>query len=174
MAISTSEWAALPRGSKAEEVRKLAGGADTWKQFKALQELLQPFIDAIHQLEADKPMLAECHVVLMQLEQYVHSWAQKHKTASGSERSEVTGRAVETFERRLDTSPGGAMAPVYNPAYTAAYALDPFHAEVDVVDEEVVNPPQIGEKYLEMAREHIKRVGGNIAATQFDRLFTRG
>jgi hypothetical protein len=34
----------------------------------------------------------------------------------------------ETFQRRYDTSPGSVRAPIYNPAYTAAYLTDPYYA----------------------------------------------
>jgi hypothetical protein len=39
--------------------------ADYWKHAEALVELLHPFSDAIHQLEGDKPHMAECHVTLL-------------------------------------------------------------------------------------------------------------
>jgi hypothetical protein len=94
---------------------------------------LRPFSDANHQFEGDKPHLADCHVTLLALHKHVEDWSSKYRTSElgDSDGCPVTDRTITTMDCRLDAQPGGAVAPVYTPAYSAAFVLDPYCAEVD-------------------------------------------
>jgi hypothetical protein len=72
VAAAAETWAQMPACSKAGEVRELLMSADFWKHADVLVKLLQPFADAIHQLEGDKPHLADCHLALITLRQLQH------------------------------------------------------------------------------------------------------
>jgi hypothetical protein len=50
------------------------GLAHFWEDIVRLIELLQPFSDAINQLECDRPMLSQCHVVLVNLDKHVKAF----------------------------------------------------------------------------------------------------
>jgi hypothetical protein len=79
------------------------------------------------------------------------------------------------MDRRLDAQVRGALAPVYNAAYSAAYALDPFYADVeDESDSPFCSAPTMSTAHLEEARALVLRVGGATASVQFARLFTQG
>jgi hypothetical protein len=132
VAAAAETWAQLPACSKAGEVRELLMSADYWKHADVLVKLLQPFADAIHQLEGDKPHLADCHLALITLRKHVVVWSDKFRTSdlAAEEPCPFTGRAVATIDRRLEAQAGGAQAPVYNAAYSAAHALDPYYADV--------------------------------------------
>jgi hypothetical protein len=100
------------------------GLAHFWEDLARLFELLQPFSDAIHQLECDRPMLSQCHVVLVNLDKHVKAFSAKHKAVRyGS----IVGRLTETFTRLYNTTPGSVRAPIHNPAYTAAFMTDPYY-----------------------------------------------
>jgi hypothetical protein len=49
-----------------------------WQNVERLVELLPPVLDAIHQLEGNKPRLVECHQALVVLRKIVDDWAKKH------------------------------------------------------------------------------------------------
>jgi hypothetical protein len=123
MAINSPEWEKLSDANKKNDVKKILNDRAFWSNTSMLQELLQPFSDAIHQIESDKPHLAECHIVLTALRKHVEAWAKKHADGTPSSR---TARALPTFEERLRAKPGGVRAPIHNAAYPAAYALDPL------------------------------------------------
>jgi hypothetical protein len=67
LAVCTPEWGQLGMGNYSDTFRTAALDDDTWDCMKRLLELLKPFSDAIHQLEADKPMLSQCHLVIQKL-----------------------------------------------------------------------------------------------------------
>jgi hypothetical protein len=177
VAAAAETWAELPAGSKAGHVRKLLMSADYWKHADLLVKLLQPFADAIHQLEGDRPHLVDCHLALITLRKHVVVWSNKFRTSGLAAEAPCpfTGRAVATVDRRLDAQVRGALAPVYNAAYSAAYALDPFYADVeDESDGPFCSAPTMSTAHLEEARALVLRVGGATAAVQFARLFTQG
>jgi hypothetical protein len=135
-AASDPRWVDI-KAEKGFPVQAWVTRAEFWAQCEALSELLAPFSDAIYRIEGDKPYLADCHVVLKELEQHVKQWVQ---TYCSSQCGIDTSRTIPTFMRRLewqqaDTStstsgsdrPSYGLAPIYNVAYTASYMLDPFH-----------------------------------------------
>jgi hypothetical protein len=126
MAINSPEWEKLSDANKKNDVRKIFNDKVFWSNASMLQELLQPFCDAIHKIEGDKPHLAECHIALMALRKHVKAWAKKHGDGARLSR---TARALPTFEERLSAKPGGVQAPIHNAAYPAAHAFDPYYAE---------------------------------------------
>ena len=138
-------------------------------------ELLKPFSDVMHQLEGDMPHLAECHVALQQLREHIIAWVAKHQGSGGC--CEVTSRTLPTFDRRLDCAPGGMLAPIYNPACSAAYAVDPFYA---VLEERsgLYFSPALDHGHMTMATDLINRIGGEAigaaAVTQFTNLWSNG
>jgi hypothetical protein len=128
LAVCTPEWGQLGMGNYSDTFRTATLDEDTWECMKRLLELLKPFSDAIHQLEADKPMLSQCHLVIQQLREHVSAWSEKHRTSVGRSVCTIASRAIATSERRLESDSGMKLAPVNTPAYTAAYMLDPFYA----------------------------------------------
>jgi hypothetical protein len=133
LAAASEAWGQLSSGSQTQKVQGLLLDGEFWRDVTNLVELLHPFSDAIHQLEGDKPHLAECHLALVVLRKHVEDWAKKHRTEglAEDELCPVTGRALATMDRRLDASPGGSVAPVYSAAYSAAFSVDPFYADVE-------------------------------------------
>jgi hypothetical protein len=174
MAAASEEWEALPAGSKASEVRDLLLNADYWRDADMLVRLLRPFSDAIHQLEGDNAHLADCHVALITLREHVVQWTAKYSKEGREASSDclVTGRALATIDRRLKVQPGGALAPVYNPAYSAAYALDPYYA--DIGGRGHCFAPTLEADEMGAAHALVLRVGGEKAGAQFMRMFTQG
>jgi hypothetical protein len=177
MAAASEGWAALPAGGKAREVRSVLMSADYWTHADRLVRLLRPFSDANHQFEGDKPHLADCHVTLLALRKHVEDWSSKYRTSElgDSDGCPVTDRAITTMDRRLDAQPGGAVAPVYNPAYSAAFVLDPYYADVDESpDGQHCSAGALSATHMDAARALVLRVGGATAAAQFARMFTQG
>ena len=149
---------------------------DYWKHADRLVRLLRPFSDAIHELEGDKPHLADCHVTLLALRKHVVDWSARFRTEglAASAQCPVTSRALTTMDRRLDAQPGGAVAPVYNPAYSAAFALDPYYADMDETpDGHHCSAPALSSEHMNAARALVLRVGGATAASQFARISRR-
>jgi hypothetical protein len=139
-----------------------------WEDVAMLLELLQPFSDAIHQLEADRPMLGQCYVVVTALHQHVTAFAAKYKhLRDGS----IVLRLQETFQRRHDAVGGSVHAPIFNPAYAAAYMLDPYYA---VLEKNVWRLPDIHVQYLDAVVELVQRSSGPEAVRQLRQLLLSG
>jgi hypothetical protein len=117
LAVAADGWGQLPSSSQYGTVRELMLDAEFWSSVKMLVELLQPFSNAVHQLEGDKPHLAECHQVLGMLRKHAEDWASKHRTQGlqADEACPITGRALATIDRGLDATAEGSVAPMYNP-----------------------------------------------------------
>ena len=152
-----------------------------WENVAAAAELLEPFSDAIHQIEADRPHLADCLGVLTALRAHVAEWARKHSTPgtgdsdSDTSHCERTGRALATFDRRLRAEAGGGIAPVYNAAYSAAFVLDPYYAEVDILRcEPHYAPPELEAWQMAAAETLVERIGDPAAKSQFNLLTLTG
>jgi hypothetical protein len=140
-------------------------------------ELLHPFSDAIHQLQGDTPHLAACHQALVVLRKHVEDWANKNMNGGLAEDDAcpVTGRALATMDRRLDASSGGSGAHVHSAAYSAAFAENPFFADMEDTSHGVFCcAPVLDEEHMQVAESLIGRVGGRTAAAQFACLFTQG
>jgi hypothetical protein len=132
-----------------------------WENLEMLMELLRPFSDAIHQLRADRPMLGQCHVVLLSLHEHVHNFAAKYEDLQDGS---VVARLMETFQRRCDAEGGGAGAPIYNVAYSAAFLLDPYNAIRD--DTGVWRMPAVEGELKRKAVAPVQRMAGPEAAEQ--------
>jgi hypothetical protein len=130
---------------------------------------LQPFSDAIHQLEADRPMLGRCHLVLLALHKHVHDFAAKHEDLRDGS---IVARLTETFQRRYDEEGGGARAPIYNVAYTAAFMLDPYNAVLN--DEGVWRVLAVEVQLQRKAVGLVQRIAGPEAAEQMRTLLLDG
>jgi hypothetical protein len=70
------EWGKLSSGSQSGKVHELVLDVQFWQN---VENLVHLFSHAIHQLEGDKPHLAECHHVLIVLRKHFEDWAKKHK-----------------------------------------------------------------------------------------------
>lgn len=175
-AVQLEAWANLPKknddDNKATVVRNIISSTEFWERMSMLTRLLQPFADAIHQVEADRPLLAHCHVVLLELQSHVQKWIELFHT--GQNKCEITSFAEKTFMRRLVVSPSGGLAPVYNAAYSATYAIDPFFARHDPLTEGSYLPPVLSSTHKKHARDLFVRVGGARAGEQFDILNSEG
>jgi hypothetical protein len=168
-------------GGKADEARKIVSGecGPFWQELETLLSLLRPFEQAIHQLEGDRPHLADCHIALLWLQRHVEKLAAKHEIIDFANKDNkgvesACNKVVQTFMLRLGIMPGGMSAPVNNPAYSVAYALGPFYAELD--ESAIVShftAPMLSSDHMNKARALIKRVGG-VAVGQFNKLFTDG
>jgi hypothetical protein len=71
---------------------------------------------------------------------------------------------TEMFQRRYDTPPGSVRAPIYNPAYTAAYLTDPYYA---VHTDGKWHMPNMPDEQITAAIALVSRVGGPAAERSF-------
>jgi hypothetical protein len=177
-AVNDPAWAVL--GGHADEVRKTVNGelGPFWDEVEMLLSMFKPFAQAIHQLEGDRPHLADCHVALLQLEEHVNAWAAQHadrnvpgKENKGTESASAV--VVQTFRVRLGTVLVGMSAPVYNAlqVYSAAYALDPYYSQRDeTAATPIFTAPKLSAEHMEKKRALIERVGGETAKEQFNKL----
>lgn len=177
-AVGSEAWSALKgpggtvdgNGAKVKAIVERALDATYfWENLVLLLELLQPFSDAIHQLEADRPMLGQCHVVLLSLHKHVQDFVAKYKDLRGGN---VVLRLKETFQRRYHALGGGMRAPIYNAAYTAAYMLDPYNAVLDAKG--VWQLPPVEQEHLQKAIALVQRIAGPAASQQMRKLELQG
>ena len=154
-AAAAEGWSALPASSKAGEVRVQLMSADHWKRAEMLVALLRPVADAVHNLEGEKPHMADCHVTLLALRKHVVDWSANYcdiDLALGAV-CPVTSRALATLDRRLDAQPGGMIAPMYNPAYSASYALELYYADIELgLDGPFCSAPALSAKHMKSSR----------------------
>lgn len=179
LAVGAEAWSApegpgaSPGGNgakiKAIIERAASGSEFFWENVELLLELLQPFSDAIHQLEADRPMLGQCYGVVMALHKHVLAFATKHAALRDGK---VVIRLEETFQRRFDAVGGGVRAPIYNAAYAAAFMLDPYNAKSNA--EGVWFPPAIETEQLPAVLALVQRIGGPNAARDVRKLMLTG
>jgi hypothetical protein len=181
-AVSSEAWSAPGgpganrdgNGSKVRDILESTSpeGAFFWENVEHLIELLKPFSDAIHQLEADRPMLSQCHEVVVVLHQHVSAFVRKHR---GKRDGAVVFRLQETFDGRYEAVAGGARVPINNAAYAAAYLLDPYFSVKDIQDGQVVwNPPEVSSARQDQAVALVQRMGGPEAARKMNKLILGG
>jgi hypothetical protein len=72
----------------------------------------------------------------------------------------------------MESKLGSAIEPVYNPAYPAAFALDPYCEDIE--DEKHCIAKALPGNQIQDAMAVVWRVVGDFAAAQFSRLFTTG
>ena len=163
--VGTEEWKVGPGKTNSREhirkiiLRELPGHKYFWEDLLRLLALLQPFSDAIHQLECDRPMLAQCHVALSTLAEHIKVFVEKYKDQRDGL---LVLRLQEKFQRRYDTSSNSVRAPIYNAAYTAAYLTDPYYAQLQGT---TWHMPPVPKDQMEAADVLVRRVGGPAAAT---------
>lgn len=109
-------WDDAAQGSKYETTFDVVNRKDFWKKLDAVHELMKPVAQAIHQLEAAKPMLSQVYKVWKDLLSHVKAWDKKHKEAN---RALVKG-VIKMFEARYNK--------FVTPPVVAAYILDPANA----------------------------------------------
>ena len=81
-------------------------------------DLLQPVSNAIHQLEADQPLLSQVAMVQIALTEHAARWC-----AGTTVPAHLKAGVLTAFKRRFKKH--------YNPAWSAATVLDPAFAEQD-------------------------------------------
>jgi hAT family C-terminal dimerisation region len=111
------EWTAAAKASTNSDVfTDNANKADFWQQLKLVKELLEPISDAIHQLEADLPLLSQVFDTWKRLRAHFVQFNVQY----GKTNPELMSGVMSTFERRYKNH--------VSPAALAAYLLDPMHA----------------------------------------------
>jgi hypothetical protein len=113
-----TRWPAASRGSaNGGAMHKLCVGNGTsfWKRLNLVVDLCQPVSDAIHQLEADRPMASQVLLVWHALEAHARRWhttcldagfkEDKVSLGGGQGRGQGVGRAAEMQAT--------ALAPLY-------------------------------------------------------------
>jgi hypothetical protein len=82
-------------------------------------------------MEADRPMLSQCHEVVVALDQHVSAFVCKHRDKHDGA---IVLRLQATFRRRYEAVEGGASAPINNTAPAVAYILDLYFAVMIIED----------------------------------------
>ncbi|GFR43149.1 hypothetical protein Agub_g4173, partial [Astrephomene gubernaculifera] len=80
-----------------------------WQRLDRYLELMQPFSDAIHQLEADRPMLSQVHDVHLKLHEHTAAFEKKYPECKG---------VVALYNDRYKST-------IYDAATLAAFCIDP-------------------------------------------------
>lgn len=138
-----------------------------WEKVELFIELMQPFSDAIHQLEADLPFLSQAWPVLHELQQHVAEFIEDH-----TDEAQITERLQETFDRRWELRTGALRAPILNASYFAAHMLDPAFAKENAF--KILMMPQIPPEFEREAADLVRRVGGSAAGDAFEALILNG
>ena len=138
-----------------------------WDHLHHSIAFLQPFSEFIHQIEADCPSLGRSYVSIMQLDAHVRASTERWRREP--DRAEEAGQVLSTWERRVTGD--GQVTPILQAAHAAAYLLDPMYAQVQRTR---VDLPAVPLEHEQMAREFVKRVGGEGAAREFEQLLLEG
>jgi hypothetical protein len=133
-----------------------------WVNLQHVINLLQPFSDFIHQIEADRPALGRCYAGLMKLDEHVRNTVKSWQGILDLE-DEMEG-VLKTWERRLEGEHGGGVVQLLDPAYIAAYIVDPLYAVASPTGTAL---PMVPLKHEDQAKKLVKRVGGPKALRQF-------
>jgi hypothetical protein len=140
-----------------------------WSNLEHAITFLQPFSDFIHQIEADRPALGRCYEGLMVLDKHVRNAIETMR--ADPQLASDADRVLSTWQRRLDNMHSSAVQPLLNPAYIAAYLLDPLYSGASGGKAEV---PYIPHQHETAAKELIKRVGGTDAVRELQQLLLSG
>ena len=148
-------------------VEQMIDDAVFWDHLQPSITFLQPFSDFIHQIEADCPSLGRNYVGIMQLDAHVRvstdRWKSEHDLA------EYADQVLKTWVRRVKGD--GQVTPILQAAHVAAYLLDPMFAQVRKTS---IGLPVVPDEHEQMVRDLIKRVGGYVAAVEFEQLRLEG
>ena len=167
--ISDSSWDQLG-GKKPGELKEFFLANETlWVQIEASCRFLQPFSDLIHQIEADRPA-GRCYEGLCMLDSHVKACCQKLALIEATKASLDT--LIATWNRRKEPGTEGIDAqPLLSPAHVAAYMLDPLFASCKEGDPQL---PKVNVAHENMAKPLIRRLGGQVAVDQFNKLVLEG
>jgi hypothetical protein len=115
--VSSEEWeSASAHCAHGKEFHKAAVSHNTsfWRDAAAVVVLTKPIMDAIHQLEADSPLLSQVTMVWRKLEEHVAAFTSKPE--------------YNKFARDgLKDLFAGRLEKHHHDAFYAAFALDPIH-----------------------------------------------
>ena len=161
-AVTDPEWGQLPGGNKSELVRSIVeqqaeGAWAFWADLRRAVQLLQPFSDMIHQIEADRPALGRCFTGLLALDKHVRTCCEQYATDVPHVKGEAD-LVLKTWQRRYTNEHGSTVQQLMAPAYTAAYLLDPVYAVI--TGSANPQPPSVPLELEDGVRDLVRRVGG--------------
>ena len=87
-----------------------------WEKLQSVITLMRPFSDAIHQIEADKPLLSQMLPIWKSLREHVDKWAIQSQAVFGKT---VGLEVIKMFNNRFEKH--------YQPEMSAAYVVDPIN-----------------------------------------------
>lgn len=108
-------WDQASSGSENADIFKHVIEASFWRELQLVSQLLQPISQAIHQVEADLPMLSQVYPAWKKLQKHFILWQRE----PGCTRDLLKG-TIDTFTRRFNRHVSGEAV--------AAYLLDPANA----------------------------------------------
>ena len=108
------EWDNVKGGSVNSSVFDKCRGS-FWSTVQRVEELIKPVSDAIHQAEADRPLLSQLLRIYNTLVMHAKAWAARPDVPASLSRG-----VVAAFERRFELH--------YDPAWAAAFLVDPLFA----------------------------------------------
>jgi hypothetical protein len=117
-AVMDAAWGDASAGSsKAQEVHRIVAGYRTafWEDAALLETICQPIMDAIHNLEGDKPLLSQLRSVYKQIREHFQALMTKEDIPDKVKRS----RLLTVAQERLDKH--------YKPCFDAAFLVDPIN-----------------------------------------------
>jgi hypothetical protein len=108
-----------------DEVHKIIAGANNvkfWADAEVVLVILQPIMDAIHTIEADKPLLSQMLPLYEALEQHLQ---RLHDAGSPAVQRL---KMPDVISRRIR---GGGCAQLWHPSFYASFLLDPMQWDKD-------------------------------------------
>jgi hypothetical protein len=115
--VTCDDWEAASSGAdKARGLKTTVMNETFFSDLKLLVQLVQPVSDAIHQLEANKPLLSQVKPVMEALEQHSKRFEEQHTNRRG---------VHDAFKERFDKHK--------HPADLAAWYLDPTNMGQDAM-----------------------------------------
>jgi hypothetical protein len=170
----------LTRGASSENAKKLHAVVTNIQDDGlpalggTLLNLGNSIMDAIHQLEADRPLLSRVLPMIWQLEQVAADFQSNHPDLSeGRKKKKNTpgpGTRIsmqQVFDRRLREF-------LFRDCFVAAYVLDPVNFEFDA-DAGVWRVPNanLSDDEEDAVRRDLQRMGGSKAESEWDDLVLR-
>jgi hypothetical protein len=178
--VATAAFDRLLRGSNSANAKKLHAVVTSIEDNslpalgQRLLSLGDSIMDAIHQLEADRPLLSRVLPMIWQLEEVAVAFqAEHHDLAQGWKKARSgagPGEQVDmiaVFDRRLRNF-------LFRDCFAAAFVLDPVNFIFDS-DTNVWRLPfaRLSESEKDGVRTNLKRMGGDKAEAEWDELLLR-
>jgi hypothetical protein len=127
--------------------------AEFWRDAKQVRDLIKPVCDAIHQLEADRPLLSQVLRVWNDLLQHAASWGdRKDSKGKAAVTAELKEGVSASFTRRFDKH--------YCQPWAAAFCLDPAFASNEDGTGWQLPVYKLSARQYEDAKECITRLAG--------------